>query len=479
MSDIRLLTEVQNDDLHLELYINSNQTEVTVKVTRLTTGSSIPMSTLQDMIKNEGITYGVQTNTLKELVEKSAAAELEASQEETYVVAQGKDPANAVDGRIDFLVEPSDEDVRFEINEDDPIDYKNTNLIKNVTAEQHLATIVQPITPENGIDVFSDAIVATEGQPIKPKLGSNITVDEDKLYATCNGRFIKDGEELSVSPVYNVRGDVDLTIGNINFIGSVIVQKDVLDDFSVYAKESLEIGGIAGAANIESDVSIKLNGGMNGKTKGFIRCQGTIESKYLNEVTAVSWGDVNVQKSIMNSVVKTKAKISVPNGSIIGGEASALMGIDCAVIGSDLGTMTCVTAGQDYELQDRLKAYESQLLEIGQEIDRIDRIVGPILADKSKLLTLPVDKKKALKGLLEQLKRNKEEQARIRQESENLQNETEKTSVKEIKVRKILYSGVRVTIGNCKKLIKMEVKGPVRLREDLENDTISITNLTL
>ena len=479
MGNSKLLAELKTEDYHIELFINSDKTEASLRVPRLTVGTSLPFDKLLELLESNNIKNGVDKNMLKELVEKSSAAELQASDTVAHVVARGKPAKHSYNGYINFLVTPSAEDAQFTVSNSEVIDYKNTNLIQNVSAEQHLATIVQPPEAENGMDVHGDAIVATTGVPVKPKVSANLTLDGDKIYASCNGRFIKSGDELSVSAVYNVRGDVDLTIGNINFIGAVNIHKDVLDEFSVFAKEALEVNGVVGAANVESDKSIKINGGMNGKGKGFVRCQGTVDAKYLNEVTAVSWGDITVQKSIMNSVVKTKGKISIVNGSIIGGEVSALMGIDVAFIGSDLGTMTSVIAGQDYEMQDRIKAYEAQLLELGQEIDRIDHIIGPILVNKAKLLALPVEKKKALKGLLEQLRRNNEEKTRIRNECEALQKESAKTSVREIRVRKVLYSGVKVTIGNCKRLIKTEIKGPIRLLEDLDNDSIAITNLTV
>lgn len=478
MSGLDIFREFDKDGSHFVLSIDAEQTKVYLQVLKVSEGKSFDIDFFQSLLDDAGVVYGIDKKVLKEL---SSQEELEASEDEFYLVARGKPARHGEDGRLDFLVAPSPEDAHFDEEqlEEEAIDYKNTNLIQNVIKEQHLATIIQPQDPENGVDVFGNTITAREGVPLKIKIGNGVVMDGNKIFSNENGRFVQEGDELSVNNVYVVHGDVDLTIGNINFIGIVNVQKDILDDFSVFGKEGVEVGGIVGAANVESDTFIKLNGGMNGKGRAFSRCQGTVESKYLNEVTSISWGDVMVTKSIMNSIVKTKGKIEVQNGSIIGGEVSALMGIDVGVVGSDLGTMTCIIAGQDYELQDRLKAFESQLLEIGQEVDRIDRIVGPILANRDKLLALPVEKKKALKGLLEQLKRYREEQGRIRIESEALQKQSQQNCVKEIKVRKVLYSGVRVTIGNCKKLIKMEIKGPVRLREDIENDTISITNLNL
>lgn len=479
MSDLKVIKTIKGPGYQLGVLTNKYDVNAYFVFNEVDAGAQIDINTLHSHLEDLGIIYGVNTKTLKTL-EKSAEESSLTASDETYLVASGKTPIHGQDGKIDFHVKPSEEDVRFDIDDDDePINYKDNDLITNVANEQHLATILEVTASENGINVYGKTIEAKQGQPLKFKMGQGIHVEGEKIFAASHGRFIYEHDELSVNPIYNVRGDVDLTIGNITFVGQVQVQKDVLDDFSVFGQEGVEVGGIVAAANVESHEKVILNGGVNGKGRAFIKSQGIIESKYFNEVNAVSWGDVTVAKSIMNSQVKTKGKIDVSNGSIIGGEVSALMGIDAGVVGSDMGTMTSIIAGVDYELQDRLRAYESQLQEIGHEIDRIDRVIGPILSNKNKLLALPVEKKKHLKSLLEGLKNYREQQGRLRMEAEAIQKETASQSVKEIRVRKILYSGVRVTIGNCKKIIKMEIKGPVRLREDVENDTIAITNLTL
>ena len=478
MASLRILKTLKAEGYEIDLVVDKGETKAYLSFNVIDDLSQLSFDFFGGALEDAGIVYGVDSKVLKTLSKQALSGLLKAS-DENILVCSGKPAKNGEDGKLIFHVKPSEENVRFDLDDDEEINYKENDLITNVSTEQHLATIVEAQPPENGMDIYGRIIEASEGQPLKFKSGQGIFIDGNKIFAASHGRFIFENNELSVNAVYNVSGDVDLTIGNITFIGKVTIQKDVLDDFFVSGQEGVEIGGAVAAATVESNGGITIGGGVNGKGRAFIKGQGIIESKYFNEVNVVGWKDIVVTKSIMNSIVKTKGKIDVQNGSIIGGEASALMGIDVGVVGSDMGTMTSIIAGQDYELQDRLKAYESQLLEIGQEIDRIDRVIGPILSNKEKLLALPVDKKKHLKSLLEGLKNYREQQARVRSESETLQKSTSDVSVKEIRVRKILYSGVRVTIGNCKKIIKMEIKGPVRLREDLENDTISITNLTL
>jgi uncharacterized protein len=479
MEELRIHKELQQETMDVAVMLPvSHKTEVYLVFSRLEPDAELTASSLREILDEAGVVYGVNTNSLKNIVEKNASGELQEGAEE-FLVASGKPVKHGENGRVDFLIDPSPENVFFDVDSSEDIDYKNTNLIQNVIEEQHLATIIQPTEPENGVDVFGQNIDAKVGELIKVKLGQNVVQDGDRIYSAVAGRFIQEGDTLSVNPVYIVRDDVGYRVGNINFVGAVQIQKDILDDFSVIAKGNIEVNQMVGAATVEGDQDIIINGGINGKGKGFLRSLGRIEAKYANEATLVSHSDIQIQKSIIQCTVKTKGKVDCPHSNLVGGEASALMGIDIGTIGSDLGVKTTVIAGRDYELQDKIKAFEAQLLETGKEIEKIDRVIGPILADKNKLMALPVEKKRKVKDLLEQLKHFREEQARARKESEELEKQASSNCVKEIIVRKTIHSGAHIVIGNCKKLIKMDVKGPVRLREDIENDTISITSVSL
>ncbi len=472
----KLVREENLGDLHLRLYISDDQCEASFQFKRIDPGCTVAPDFLKKMIVDAGVVNGMDENRVMELAEACCAGSLKAS-EELVSVARGKRAVQGTDGRVEFLIKPSAENVRFNVTKDEAIDYKNTNLIQNVLKEQHLATVHQPGAAEEGRDLFGNAIPTRAGQPVEVHLGPNAVMEDGKIYSQVNGRFVLENDILSVNPVYQVRGDVDYTVGNVNFIGLVQIQKDVLDDFSVFGKEGVEVNGVMGAANVESEGHVTVNGGVNGKGRGYIRALGAVRAKYFNEVSAVCREDVEVAKSIMNSTVKTKGKLICPMGNVIGGSVVALMGIDVGSVGSDLGVETSITAGVDYEIADKIATYEAQIDEITREIERIDRVVGPVLANKQKLMALSPDKKKALKGLLEQLKKHQAEQGEMQKNLDEIRKQSVGQRAKEILVRKMLYSGVKVCIGHCRRLIKMEVRGPIRLREDAENETISIANL--
>ena len=69
------------------------------------------------------------------------------------------------------------------------------------------------------------------------------------MYAAIDGLVTKtEKEKLNVFPVYEVNGDVDYNIGNIDFVGTVVIRGNILTGFRVKASGDIRVtGGIEGA----------------------------------------------------------------------------------------------------------------------------------------------------------------------------------------------------------------------------------------
>jgi uncharacterized protein len=471
-SELRFLKSIKSEKYSMELLVTANQNEIYLVFERIDHGAIIDLGVFHAMLEGNGIVYGVDLRMMKSLVKQFNGGKIKCD-EEKFLLAHGKSPNYGKDGYIDFHVSPSVKDPKYDID-DEMIDYKNTSLISNVTTDQHLATIVEASPCECGINVYGITIEVNDAQPFKVRIGQGVYQEDNRFFSSFNGMFINENEVLSVTPVYIVNDSVDFTIGNINFVGKVIVQKDVLDDFSISGEEGVEVKGIVGAANIDSGSNLSLEGGINGQGKTFIKCKGELNAKYLNEVNATAWEGINISKSIINSNTKTKGKVEIIAGSIIGGETCALKGIDVSTLGSDLGIMTRVISGQDYENEDRKKSYEMQLENIRIELARIDRVIGPIISNNMNLMKLPAQNKKLVISMIEKAKNCKKQEKEIYSNIEALGNELTNVGATEIIVRKVLYSGVKITIGQFSKIIKMDIKGPIAIKEDFENNTLMI-----
>ena len=78
---------------------------------------------------------------------------------------------------------------------------------------------------KDGMDLRGKLILAKRGRDLVPLRGKGFQRSEDGLTYTSlmDGKIEMTNERITILPVYEVSGDVDLSIGNIDFRGDVIV----------------------------------------------------------------------------------------------------------------------------------------------------------------------------------------------------------------------------------------------------------------
>ena len=80
--------------------------------------------------------------------------------------------------------------------------------------------------------------------------GKNCFFDEGDLrfYAEITGQPLLKNNKIVVVPIFTVAGDVDLSVGNVNFLGSIVVNGNINAGFSVTASEDIRVlGNVEGA----------------------------------------------------------------------------------------------------------------------------------------------------------------------------------------------------------------------------------------
>src|SRR5437762_91037 len=85
-----------------------------------------------------------------------------------------------------------------------------------------------------------------------PVLGAAVTVQGRTLIAQHDGGVQRVGGKLTVSKLYEVDGNVDFKVGNVDFDGRVTIKGDVLPGFNVKATGDVAITGMVENASIEA-----------------------------------------------------------------------------------------------------------------------------------------------------------------------------------------------------------------------------------
>jgi len=393
-----------------------------------------------------------------------------------FQVGRGSPPQEGKDGHIEFLVRPTAREAQYDMDEAGNTDYRETNLIENALKGQHVATIHPPTRGRPGRDILGQPLPAADGKPINLRIGRAILADKDmtKLFADDDGRLIFEKNVLSLSTSYEVCGDVDYSVGKIDFIGTVEIRGSVLDDFDVTGRKGVRILGNVGNCTIASDRSIEIEGGITGRGQGRILCGGTVRAKYMNNVCVEATGDVEVRREILNSTIRTGGCLRISEGTIVGGDILAFRGIDAGVIGSELGVATRIAAGLDWRTEEKIIELDARIVDAKARIDRVVEDLNPRLEDKSRLLDLTEEQRGLLQDLVKELRDMRQQLAEAERERETLIDKTPKNRISQINVTSMLHQGVLIRFSHLRAHLKQSYRGPLSVVQDIERDTVRV-----
>jgi uncharacterized protein (DUF342 family) len=386
------------------------------------------------------------------------------------VTAKGVPPVNGKDASIDYKVDLNVLKPRAVGNN---VDMKELGSVINVVMGQEIAVKVPVIQGSDGTTLAGKRIAAYAGKDKNLPAGKGTTMSEDRLhlYAECDGNlYIKEGK-LNVNPVFEVKGDVDYSIGNIDFIGPVAVHGAVREGFEVRSGSNITVDGVVEGATLESKGNITISIGVRGTGKAKIRASGDISANYIDQANVRSDSNISISEAIMHSDVGARGEISVmgsKKGQIVGGKVHAGSEIVCEVLGSEMGTKTEVMVGELPEVveerkrsEENLKQFEDQLQKLDANIDFLKDLQqkGALTNDKQSLLARLTKSKFQLKAQVG---------ATVKKLGElDVLREKNKTGGR-VRVKNICHPGVTVTIRGVKYLVRETLRFSRFVYEDGE-----------
>jgi len=462
--------DLVNDNHRATGYITHDEMKAYLVVTKQQAELKLDEGAVLDALSGNGVIVGVDREAVRQCIARAESR----GGVQFMEVATGRTPEYGTDGALEFYVQPSSEEARYSKDASGRINYHELNLIENVAAGQEVARLLEPKPGVPGSTVTGKEIAARGGAPARARSGKGVKLAGagDVFVADVPGRLVHFDETLSIDQQYEIKGDVDYSVGNVDFVGRVVVHGEVLDDFNVTGRMGIEVRGTVGKCRLTSDGDIVLGSGMNGRTAGRIKTGGAVKARYLNEVTVEADGDVSVEREAYNSVVRTAGRYHSP-GKVVGGEIIALRGIELGVAGSDLGVATRLIAGVDFRRSERVRVINEQTAAADKEIDRVSTAIGPLLADPKRVAALPADKKKVVLALVGHLRAMKEKREALSAQMQQVA-AGDAAAIRRINIRDRIHQGVTVEVGSNRLLMKSQSTGPLSLVEDLIGGTVRI-----
>jgi len=394
---------------------------------------------------------------------------------EMLKIAEGEKPTRGKDASIEFFIEPSKKKRAAVKREDGTVDFRELNLISNVGEGDVIGKLRPASAGTPGTTVFNTPVAATTGNDRAIAIDRSVKKDPDgRLVATIAGHLTFEESILSIRATYTVKGDVDYSTGNLDFIGTIEIEGGILDEFSVKAAGDIIVHGAVGASALEAGGDIIISGGVTGRNKGIIKAGGSVRARYLHEVNVEAEGDIDLEKESLNATIKTRGALHVLTGAVMRGSVVALGGIEAAVVGSELGIATTLQAGRDFSVYDRLADIGAQINGFDDSINKIGQKIGPLLARKDRIKAMSTSQKGALMTLVEHLKVLREKREALEGERVKIAEVYSERSRRQINVLKMMYQGTITSVGRYRRILKNDLTGPLTMLEDPENDTIRI-----
>jgi len=378
----------KNVDADVELEITSDELKAVVNVfPPINNGKPLTSDKILELLQEENITVNVHRDAMDSAVKVCNEGGLS----ENITVAEGVEPIHGQNSQILLNFDPIVN--KPKIMRNGRVDYKNIDNIRIVN-EGDLLLTKKPATPGvRGLSVRNQEIPPEPGVDTDISIGEGVRSEKEdsEFYATTDGCVSFTRNTLEVSPVYEVRGNVDYSSGNITFNGSVHVRNDVLSDFRIKSEKDIYIDGLCQDAHLEAGGNIVIKLGVKGENKGSIKAKGDIIIGYAEGANIEAKGNIEVLKYAYHSNLKAGGKLEAIKepGVIAGGSVVAFEEVNINQAGTNGNSRFLINIGTKYYFATDLEALKKTQAKYEENKAKIDEFLGSVNLKSKEVLANP------------------------------------------------------------------------------------------
>lgn len=465
--------ESEEDDFVMESSITVSEDKMAASI-NFTTAKELRAEllnsmTVPDVIKllnHRDVKQGINRKNIQEMLDQKLF-------DRDIIVAEGKEPSDGKEGEFKYYFR-KDLDRRPRVLEDGSVDYKSMELFESVKKDALIAEYHPATMGVFGYDVMGQILAPKQGKELPPLRGTGFMMTEDKkqYYSLLDGIIELDemDNRLDIRNLYTVVGDVDSSVGNIEFSGDVNVMGNVQAGFSISATGSVVVDGHCEGCQITADKDVIIRKGFQGQGVGTIKAGGDITGKFFESVTLSAKGDIQASY-LLNCQLRTEGKLLVEGrkGVIIGGYMCAKQGVSCSGIGNIAEIKTTVEVGIDKE---DMMAYQ----ELIRSIDKVDAELKTCETALKKFMEQPVRDEKAT-ALIQRLNKavytQKTRKKNLMQEREEKMLQMTKQKGARIQVSGRVYPGTLLYLNADPFVVKQTYVNVDFVKQDNKVDTVN------
>ncbi|MBM7623496.1 DUF342 domain-containing protein [Sporohalobacter salinus] len=447
-----------DQDAGVEVKFDNDKMEAYLSAQPSLGGKKATLELLESALEEAGVTFGIKKTKLKKLVDEDEGLKHEV---EECLIAEGEKPTPGKPAELNFKFDIESKERKVRELENGHVDFLNLNKINNVDPGDILVTKTKPQPGSPGTKVTGEKIEPESPEDRQIPAGKNTELSPDglTLKSEIEGQVIYQGNKVDVVPIHTVQGDVDLSTGNIDFVGTVVVKGDVIDGMKVEAKNDIQVEGSVHAAELEAGGEILIENGFIGKSKGELRAKGDIKVRFIENGKIVTNSDLIVVEAIMHSDIDAAGVIKVENkGLIVGGMVRAGKGIEVKVVGSNLGTTTELYVGVTPELRDNYNQLKNELTDQRRKLEEAIKIIKYLKEKKEEIDGQLTERQQEIMSQRTRARfQIAKEVEELKEEKESLEEELEARKKGRIKVQDTIHPGVKLMIGTEVKKISKKI----------------------
>ncbi len=362
-----------------KVQVSSNGLEATLTFKIPDGKNEVPSFTaaqLLGFLNSANVTFGIDQDMLSRLADSPVYGR-------AVKVAEGTAQVQGTPGYFEYTFE-----TKFNrkptIRPDGTADYMSIKTIETVEEGDVIAIYHPAVQGSRGMSVRGQILEPKPVRDLPPLIGRGFDRSNDNLTYTAkiSGKIEFNQGKINIYPVHEVNGDVGIETGNIKFNGDVIIHGGVHDGAIIDAAGNVIIHGLIEESEIRSGKDIFLLSGVKGNEKTVINCGGSLTAQFVEYAIITCAGNITADYFFKSRIsCDGLIELNGNNASIIGGNVSAVQGIEVNDIGNAFGTITNVAVGVDLErtaefemLAKKIEAVNANVMKIKKGIEEFDRL---------------------------------------------------------------------------------------------------------
>ena len=457
MPDNNILKLPVDSDVSVTVVSNGSEAYVTA-VPPANGGAEITAETIMRKLAEANVTYGINEETVNKIADKKLYGE-------RTLIAVWTPPVNGTDGTITYRYDKKVEIAPVE-DEHGFVDYKNLGLVRTVHKGDIIADITLPLEGTPGTDVRGKTLRQVVGKKAAYSIGTNTELSEDgtKIVALIDGNINFKNNAFVIDNVVTIAGDVDASVGNINFVGDVVIKGEVMEGFKISSNANIIVAGNVNGAQLEADGDIIIKKGcINSK----VVAHGSVTINFCERSDIKCDGTLTSSNFVICDVYCGELCVKGNTGGLMGGKYTSLSSAELPNIGTKNYTPTMLTIGDNALLAEERDSLMKEIEKNQKSINDVTLIINFLNEKKKELRSLPEDKEKILGNACRQ-------KILLGVEIKNLNKRVDEINITlasrqylSVSCRGYMYPGVKIIINDAVFKADTEyVRTKIRLEED-------------